>query len=438
MLSMQWIREAPDEVRDMLARRGTTAPVDEVLALDGERRSILTEVEQLKAERNQAGKAIGRARDAAARDALIAAQRSGAGRIDALDERRRAVDAQLHDLLAQFPNRLHPDTPDGRGEADNQVLRTVGLPRAFGFAPKPHWEIGAALRILEIERATAMAGSRMYALRGQGARLQRALINHLLEQNEEAGYESWYLPNLVRADAMFASGQLPKFHDNLYRDAEEDFYLVPTAEVPLTSLHRDEILDAAALPLRYTAHTPCYRREKMSAGRDVRGIKRVHQFEKVEMYQFTTPEGSAAALEEMVAHAEGLLAGLGLTYRVLQLCSADLRLQRRDLVRPGSLGAGRGGMAGGEQHQQLPGLPGAAGEHPLPARGQGVDDVRAHAQRQQLRHDAGAGGDPGDVPARGRGGGRARRAPASHGAADADRAARGRGRMTPPRRAPAR
>ena len=324
MLSMQWIREAPDEVRDMLARRGTTAPVDEVLALDGERRSILTEVEQLKAERNQAGKAIGRARDPAARDALIAAQRSGAGRIDALDERRRAVDAQLHDLLAQFPNRLHPDTPDGRGEADNQVLRTVGLPRAFGFAPKPHWEIGAALRILEIERATAMAGSRMYALRGQGARLQRALINHLLEQNEEAGYESWYLPNLVRADAMFASGQLPKFHDNLYRDAEEDFYLVPTAEVPLTSLHRDEILDAAALPLRYTAHTPCYRREKMSAGRDVRGIKRVHQFEKVEMYQFTTPEGSAAALEEMVAHAEGLLAGLGLTYRVLQLCSADL------------------------------------------------------------------------------------------------------------------
>ncbi len=324
MLSLQWIREAPDEVREMLARRGAAAPVDEVLALDRERRSILTEVEQLRAERNRAGKAIGRAPDAAAREALIAAQRAGAGRIDALDARRREVDAALHDLLAQFPNRLHPDTPVGAGEADNPVLRTVGLPRAFGFEPRPHWEVGAALGILEIDRAAAMAGTRMYALRGQGARLQRALINHLLEQNEEAGYEPWYLPNMVREEAMFASGQLPKFHDNLYRDAEEDYYMVPTAEVPLTSLHRDEILDAASLPLRYTAHTPCFRREKMSAGRDVRGIKRVHQFEKVEMYQFTTPEGSAAALEEMVAHAEGLLRDLGLTYRVLQLCSGDL------------------------------------------------------------------------------------------------------------------
>ena len=324
MLSLQWIREAPDEVREMLARRGAAAPVDEVLALDRERRSILTEVEQLRAERNRAGKAIGRAPDAESREALIAAQRAGAGRIDALDARRREVDAVLHDLLAQFPNRLHPDTPVGAGEADNPVLRTVGLPRAFGFEPKPHWEVGAALGILEIDRAAAMAGTRMYALRGQGARLQRALINHLLEQNEEAGYEPWYLPNMVREEAMFASGQLPKFHDNLYRDAEEDFYMVPTAEVPLTSLHRDEILDAASLPLRYTAHTPCFRREKMSAGRDVRGIKRVHQFEKVEMYQFTTPEGSAAALEEMVAHAEGLLRDLGLTYRVLQLCSGDL------------------------------------------------------------------------------------------------------------------
>ena len=324
MLSIQWIREAPDEVRAMLERRGTMAPVDAVLERDAERRTILTEVEQLKADRNQAGKAIGKAKDQAERESLIGTQREVAGRIDALDGRLRTVAAELHALVAQFPNRLHADTPTGSGEADNQVVRSIGLPRAFDFEPKPHWEIGESLRILEIERATAMAGSRMFALRGQGARLQRALINHLLEQNEEAGYESWYLPNLVREEAMFASGQLPKFRDNLYRDAEEDYFLVPTAEVPLTSLHRDEILDEASLPLRYTAHTPCFRREKMSAGRDVRGIKRVHQFEKVEMYQFTTPEGSAAALAEMIAHAEGLLAGLGLTYRVLQLCSADI------------------------------------------------------------------------------------------------------------------
>ena len=272
----------------------------------------------------------------------------------------------------------------------------------------------------------------MYALRGQGARLQRALINHLLEQNEEAGYESWYLPNLVRAEAMFASGQLPKFHDNLYRDAEEDFYLVPTAEVPLTSLHRDEILDAAALPLRYTAHTPCYRREKMSAGRDVRGIKRVHQFEKVEMYQFTTPEGSAAALEEMVAHAEGLLAGLGLTYRVLQLCSADI------------------GFSAAISYDLEVWAPGAAEWLEVSSISNCLD-FQARRANTRYRPEGKAsttfvhtlngssfgmtrvpGGDPGDVPARGRGGGRARRAPASHGAADADRAARGRGRMTPP------
>lgn len=324
MLSIQWIRESPDEVRAMLRRRGTTAPLDEVLALDEERRSVLVEVEQLKADRNQVGKAIGKAKDAEERQNLIDGQREAAGQIDELDERQRAVEAELRDLVAQFPNRLHTDTPEGAGEEQNQIIRQVGLPRAFGFEPKPHWEIGEALGIIEIERAAALAGARMYALRGQGARLQRALINHLLEQNEDAGYESWYLPNMVREETMFASGQLPKFYDNLYRDAEEDYFFVPTAEVPLTSLHADEILDEDILPLRYTAHTPCFRREKMSAGREVRGIKRVHQFEKVEMYQFAKPDDSAAALEEMVAHAESLLQGLGLTYRVLQLCSGDI------------------------------------------------------------------------------------------------------------------
>ena len=324
MLSMQWIREEPDDVRRMLALRGTTAPLDEVLALDAQRRSILTEVERLKADRNQAGKAIGKAGDQAEREQLIGEQRAVAGRIDELDKRLRAVEGEFQDLVAEFPNRLHAETPEGVDERDNKVLRQVGEPRAFAFEPRPHWEIGEALGLIDTERASAMAGTRMFILRGKGARLQRSLIGHLLERNEEAGYTEMYLPNMVREETMFASGQLPKFRDNLYRDAEEDYYLIPTAEVPLTSLHRDEILAEADLPLRYTAHTPCFRREKMSAGRDVRGIKRVHQFEKVEMYQLTRAEDSDWALAEMVAHAGALLRELGLTYRVLQLCSADV------------------------------------------------------------------------------------------------------------------
>ena len=324
MLSMQWIREEPDDVRRMLALRGTTAPLDEVLALDAQRRSILTKVERLKADRNQAGKAIGKAGDQAEREQLIEEQRAVAGRIDELDKRLRAVEGELQDLVAEFPNRLHAETPEGVDERDNKVLRQVGEPRAFAFEPRPHWEIGEALGLIDTERASAMAGTRMFILRGKGARMQRSLIGHLLERNEEAGYTEMYLPNMVREETMFASGQLPKFRDNLYRDAEEDYYLIPTAEVPLTSLHRDEILAEADLPLRYTAHTPCFRREKMSAGRDVRGIKRVHQFEKVEMYQFTRAEDSDWALAEMVAHAGALLRELGLTYRVLQLCSADV------------------------------------------------------------------------------------------------------------------
>jgi seryl-tRNA synthetase len=169
-----------------------------------------------------------------------------------------------------------------------------------------------------------MSGSRMYLLRGAGARLHRALIDYFLAAHAAAGYEELYLPAMVREEAMFASGQLPKFRDTLYHDAEEDYWFVPTAEVPITNLHRDEVLDGARLPLRYAAHTPCFRREKASAGRDVRGMKRVHQFEKVEIYQFTAPETSAAALQEMIGQAEALLRGLGLTYRVVQLCSADL------------------------------------------------------------------------------------------------------------------
>ena len=324
MLGAQFVREHPDVVRRSLERRHTEAPLDEALELDERRRTILTELEKLRADRNEAGKAIGKAKDDAERQQLIDGQRDVADRIDSLEADLREVEPALTATLAEIPNIVAEGTPDGASEEDNVVLREEGERRAFGFEPAPHWELGESLRVIDTERAAALGGSRMYALRGAGARLQRALIGWFLDEHNAAGYEEFYVPAMVREQTMFASGQLPKFSDNLYRDAEEDYWFVPTAEVPLTSLHADEILDEELLPLRYAAHTPCFRREKASAGRDVRGIKRVHQFEKVEMYQFTEPEGSEAALEEMLGQAESLLKQLELPYRVLQLSSGDL------------------------------------------------------------------------------------------------------------------
>ena len=285
---------------------------------------MLVELEELRAARNTAGRAIGKAKDQAERQRLIAAQRASAARIDELEAELREQEAALTELLQEIPNVVGETTPDGDDEAANPVVRAWGERRVFDFEPQPHWELGERLGIIDIERAAAMSGSRMYALRGAGARLQRALIGWFLDCHGGSGYEECYVPAMVREEAMRASGQLPKFRDNLYRDEEEDYYFVPTAEVPLTNMHADEILSEKELPIRYAAHTPCFRREKTSAGRDVRGIKRVHQFEKVEMYQFTAPEQSAEALEEMLAQAEALLQGLELEYRVLQICSGDI------------------------------------------------------------------------------------------------------------------
>ena len=318
------IREHPDDIRRSLERRHAEAPVDEAIAVDEQRRRVLVELEELRALRNTAGRAIGKAKDNEERQRLIAAQRESASRIDELEEQLREIEVSLDSLLQEIPNVVGDATPDGDDEESNVVVREWGSRRAFEFEPKPHWEIGEQLEIIDIERAAAMSGSRMYALKGAGARLQRALIGWFLDSHGASGYEECYVPAMVREDAMRASGQLPKFRDNLYRDEEEDYYFVPTAEVPLTNMHAGEIVSEDQLPIRYAAHTPCFRREKTSAGRDVRGIKRVHQFEKVEMYQFTTPEASAGALNEMLAQAESLLQGLELEYRVLQICSGDI------------------------------------------------------------------------------------------------------------------
>lgn len=324
MISIQMLRDNRDAIERSLSRRGATAPVEQAVEYEQRWRSILAELEALRAERNRAGKAIGKAGSDEERQRLIAAQRESAARIDELEADLKETEAALNAFLAEFPNLVADKTPDGADESANIVVRTVGSAPSFEYEPSPHWDLGDALQIIDTERAAEMSGSRMYLLRGKGARLQRALIGWFLDKLSAAGYEEYYLPAMVRETAMQASGQLPKFRDNLYRDAEEDYFMVPTAEVPLTNLHADAILDEADLPLKYAAHTPCFRREKASAGRDVRGIKRVHQFEKVEMYQFTQPSQSAAALEEMLAHSEALLGDLGLHYRVIQLCSGDL------------------------------------------------------------------------------------------------------------------
>jgi len=324
VLDIQLVREKPDEVRAALLRRGIDPPIEAILSLDGRRRGLLTEVEGLKAERNRVSKEISQTRDPAERAGRIEAMRSVGERIEALDAQVHQADEALLVLMREIPNLPDPSVPDGLDESANPVIRTVGEPKSFDFAPQPHWELGSALGILDLERGVKLTGSRFYVLSGAGARLQRALIAWMLDLHIRQGYLEQYTPFLVRQATLFAAGQLPKFADNLYRDHEEDLWLVPTAEVPLTGLHMDEILEGESLPRRYTAYTPCFRREKMSAGRDVRGIKRGHQFDKVEMYVFCRPEDSPAELDRMLADAEATCAGLGLAYRVKQLCTGDL------------------------------------------------------------------------------------------------------------------
>ncbi len=324
MLDINYVRSHPDEIREMLRRRNTEGPLDLVLEADGRRRTLLAETETLKAQRNAASKEIGRQKDSAEREAKIAEMKQVGDRIAALDEEVRKTEEELQRALSAIPNLPDPRTPVGRDENENVVLRASGEPKPLPFTPKAHWDLGTALGIIDFEQGARMTGSRFYILYGAGARLQRALISWMLDLHIRQGYREVYPPYLVRGEALFNAGQLPKFADNLYRDAEEDLWMVPTAEVPLTNLHAGEILEPGRLPLRYTAYTACFRREKMAAGRDVRGIKRGHQFDKVEMYKFTRPENADAELEGMLADAEQVCQGLGLTYRVKQLCTGDL------------------------------------------------------------------------------------------------------------------
>ncbi len=326
MLDLALLRRDPERVRRAAARRGTGAAfVDDVLALDAQLRAARTNTEALRADKNALTARIARAADRA-----LEAQRLRP-EIAALDERIArassavpAFEEQIDAILADVPNLLDDSVPDGCGDADNVVVRDSGPAPQLPFAAKSHWEIGEALGILDFERAAKLSGSRFSVLRGAGARLSRGLIAFFLAQAHERGYTEIAPPFLVSRATMWSTGQLSKFADAMFRDVDGELFMIPTSEVPLTALHRDEIMSADALPLQYTAYSPCFRKESGAAGKDTRGLIRLHQFEKVELVWLTEPERSSAALERLTADAEALLDELELPYRVMLLCSADV------------------------------------------------------------------------------------------------------------------
>lgn len=317
MLDIKLIREDPEYVRKAIANRQDTAPLDEILETDAKRRESVAELEELRRSRKQASRE--RKADAAEEGRALR------NKIRDVEETVKDLETKLTELLLQMPNIPDPKVPVGKDAEDNVVIRNWGQPKKLTFEPKPHWDLGESLGIIDFERGVKLSGSRFYVLRGLGARLQRAIIAFMLDlHTQEHGYREIYPPYMVKRDCLVGAGQLPKFVDNLYHDVEEDYWWVPTAEVPLTNLHRDEIIGCGLLPYYYVAYTACFRREKMSAGKDTRGIKRGHQFDKVEMYKFVEPEKSCDELEKMVRDAEEVCEKLGLPYRILQLCTGDI------------------------------------------------------------------------------------------------------------------
>ncbi|MGC8484053.1 MAG: serine--tRNA ligase [Candidatus Baltobacteraceae bacterium] len=331
MLDITLCRRDPDRIRRSAIRRGSDPSfVDEILRLDERYRLALTDLETKKAEKNRLSAEIAKASDRAAAAAKLRPQIAALdGEISALDEAAKSLapdspESPLRELLVQSPNIVDDSTPDGTDAASNVTLRSWGTPREFAFAPQPHWEIGERLGILDFERAAKLSGSRFAVLRGLGARLSRAIAQFFLDRAAERGYVEIAPPYLVTQQTMWRTGQLTKFSDAMFADLEAGLYLIPTAEVPLTALHGDEIFDGAALPVRYAAYSPCFRKEAGAAGKDTRGLIRQHQFEKVELVRIERPEDSFAALEALTADAAALLEELGLPYRVLALCAGDL------------------------------------------------------------------------------------------------------------------
>ncbi len=325
MLDIQIFRDNPDLIRQGLTKRHLDpSPVDQVIQLDAKRRELLQDVERLRAERNQESKAIGKIKDPDERQEKIAAMGKSGDQLKSFENELREVEPALSALVGTFPNLPDERVPVGTDDSENELIKTIGDKPIFDFEPQAHWDLGPALGILDFERGVKLSGTRFYVLNGLGARLQRSLVSFMLDTHTSHGYQERYTPFMVKEEIVYASGQLPKFGDNLYHDHEEDFWWVPTAEVPLTGLHKDEIIDENDLPLEYTAYSPCFRREKMSAGREVRGIKRGHQFDKVEMYIYCTPEESEKMFIRMLEDSERICQLLNLPYRVNNLCTGDL------------------------------------------------------------------------------------------------------------------
>jgi seryl-tRNA synthetase len=325
MLSREYLREHADTYRIALKNRGADIPLDRFLELDADRRRMIVEVEALRARRNAVSTEIANLKknkqDATA---LIEAMKRVGEEIKKLDATQDLIDLGLREIELNFPNVPHESVPVGPDETHNRIERSWGEKPSFSFAPKAHWEIGEALGILDFERATKITGARFNILTGAGAKLNRALINFMLDMHERQNYVEVVPPFMVNADSLRGTGQLPKFEEDLFKLTDRDYYLIPTAEVPVTNLHRDEILDGATLPISYAAYSPCFRSEAGSYGKDTRGLIRQHQFEKVEIVKFTTPETSWAEHEKLTADAEAVLQALGLHYRVMTLCTGDL------------------------------------------------------------------------------------------------------------------
>ena len=330
MLSIELIRRDPEFVKSALESRGEEDPLAEILALDVTRRQLITEGDELRARRNQVSRQVGEAR----RDGqeppvdIVAEMRQVGDRISELEQESKSLEERIDSILMRLPNIPLPDVPKGLTEESNVVIRQWGEPATLDFTPIPHWDLGERHGIIDFERGVKISGSRFYTMFGAGAKLERSLIAWMLDlHTQQHGYTEVMLPAVVKREVMEGAGNLPKFSDFLYHDDSADLWMIPTAEVPITNLYRDEIIPPDTLPLRYVAQTPCFRNEQAAAGRDTRGIKRVHQFNKVEMYKFVTPETSNDELEALVADAEDVCQKLELPYRVLQLCTGDIGFQ---------------------------------------------------------------------------------------------------------------
>ncbi len=400
VIDIRLLREKPDDVRQAYQRLFATVDLDGVIAADARVRDLKNESQTLQAEQNRLSKDIGKASPGAEREEAKARSTGLKEKIEHLAAALADAEAKLDERLLELPNLPHPSVPVGKDESENRVIREEGTKRSYDFAPKPHWDLGTALDIIDFERGVKVSGTRFYVLKNWGARLQRALITLMLDlHTEKHGYGEIYPPYMVRRECLVGTGNLPKFGANLYRDAEEDFWFIPTAEVPVTNLYRDEVLENERLPIKHVAFTACFRREQMAAGRDTRGIKRGHQFDKVELVKFVRPETSMDELTALLSDAEDVLKALELPYRVVQMCTGDLSFSAMAKFDSRALGARLRGVAGGQLLFEFRGFPGSPRAHPFQGR-QRQAALRSHVERFGIGAPAHVDRRPRDLPAR--------------------------------------